>query len=72
MVFGRYTTGIVWGRDSSVGIATHYKVGGSNPDGDKKFSTLHTIPNQLWDPSSLFCKTVPGLFPGGKVTEVCL
>jgi hypothetical protein len=62
------------GRDCSVGIVTRYKLhdSGSNPDGVKRFSILHTTPDQLWGPSSLFYKRDPGLFSGGKVTEVCL
>jgi hypothetical protein len=62
------------GRDSSVGIVTRYKLhgSGSNPNGAKRFSILHTTTDQLWDTSRLCYKAVSGLFPGDKVTEVCI
>jgi hypothetical protein len=51
------------GPGSSVGIATGWKVRGSNPGGGEIF---RTCPDRLWGPPSLLYNGYR-VFPGGKI-----
>jgi hypothetical protein len=55
----------VWGRESSVGMVTRYKLDGPGIEsrcGDEMF---HTRPDTPWDPTSFLCRGY-GVFPVGK------
>jgi hypothetical protein len=64
----------LWSRDSSVGIATGYRLGDRGvgvrvPVGSKIFSSPYR-PDRLWGPPSLLLNGYRGLFPAGKAAGV--